>query len=80
MIMIALVAGLCVLLLILGFVAPRWSSRPQRKLDKGLEKADETAGGDESLPRRMAHRSTHMSKRAVDASTETGRKARRQTE
>lgn len=80
MMLLALVAVVCVGLVVLGFLAPRWSGKPQHGLDRGLEAADRKAGDDRSLPRRMAHRSTRLSHGAVDKATDAGRKGRREVE
>ena len=80
MTLLAVIAVVCVGLLVLGFVAPRWSRKPQQGLDRGLEAADRKEGDERSLPRRMAHRSTRLSERAVDKATDAGRKGRREVD
>ena len=80
MLLLAVIAIVCVALVVLGFLAPRWSARPQHGLDHALETADRKEGDDRSLPRRMAHRSTRLSKRAVDKATDTGRQGRREVD
>lgn len=80
MLLLAVIAVVCLGLVILGFVAPRWSAKPQRGLHQTLETADRKAGDDRSLSRRMAHRSTHLSEKAVDRATDAGREGRREAE
>lgn len=80
MILLAATIAVCAALLVIGFLAPRWSAKPQSKLNQGLDAADEKAGDNRSLPRRMAHRSTDTSRKAVNTATETGRSARREVD
>jgi hypothetical protein len=77
MLLIALVIVACLILLALGFVAPRFSHKPQGKADKELSKGE---GKSNKLPGflgRMMPKSFSFSRKAVDKSTEEGRKGRR---
>lgn len=80
MILIAVLAAACLVLLVLGFVAPRLSRKPQGKLEHGIDRADDRAQREGGLPAKMGHNSAHISRKAVDKSTETGRSARRQVD
>lgn len=80
MILITAIVVACVLLLVLGFLAPRLSRRPQNTLDRDLDKADENA---KRAPRpldKVMDTSTMASRKAADTSTDAGREARRKTE
>ena len=80
MILIALVLVACVLLVVLGFLAPRLSHRPQRAVDRGLDKANENARKAPQPLDKAMDASTHVSRQAADAATEGGRKLRGKSE
>jgi hypothetical protein len=52
MILLTCVILAAILLLVLGFLAPRFSRKPQGKLDRSLDKADEKARKAPAPPRR----------------------------
>lgn len=70
--------GVCLLLLILGFLVPRWSRKPQRETNKALGTGARAArkAGPGRVGRWMA-KPFHSSSRMADRSAATGRKARR---
>lgn len=73
MILIAIAILLCIVLLVLGIVAPRMSRKAQRKIDDKSQKLE----GRESRhgpPGRMAAKSTDKAKQATDEASEAGRK------
>ena len=76
MILIICVLAACVLLLLLGFLFPRLSHRPQGAVDRGLDKADENAQkAPEPLDKAMDS-TAHASRKAADTATQAGREAR----
>ena len=80
MILIACVIVAAILLLVIGFLAPRFSHRPQRQVDKGLDKADENAQKAPAPLDKVMHKSTRASRKVADKSTEAGREARYKSE
>jgi hypothetical protein len=80
MILITCVIVAAILLLVIGFLAPRFSHRPQRQVDKGLDKADQNAQKAPGPVDKMMHASTRASRKVADAATETGRQARYKSE
>ena len=73
---IAVIAGVCVLLLVLGFLVPRLSRGPQRGVDKTLT-AGQRAGGKAPGPLgRLFSKSFGTSRKAADKSASAGRKGR----
>jgi hypothetical protein len=74
--LIAGVIALCVLLLILGFLAPRLSNHFRRGTDKGFS-IGQRAGGKAPGPiGRLLSKSFGKSRRAADKSHSTGKRAR----
>ncbi len=76
----AVLIVVCLVLLGLGFVAPRYSRRPQGKLDHVLDKAHAASQRKGGLLGKLGKKSSHTSKKAADTSTEAGRKARRKVD
>ena len=73
---IAFIVGACIVLLILGFLVPRLSSRPQRGVDRTLG-VGQRAGGKAPGPiGRFLSKSFGTSRKATNKSASTGRKAR----
>jgi hypothetical protein len=73
---IAVIIGICILLLILGFLAPRLSIWPQRGVDRTLG-AGQRAGGKAPGPLgRLFSKGFGTSRKAADKSAATGRKGR----
>jgi uncharacterized protein DUF6411 len=74
--LIGALVGICVLLLLLGFLAPRLSNHARRGTDKGFS-AGRRAGGKAPGPLgRLLSKSFGTSQRAADRSHSTGQRAR----
>jgi hypothetical protein len=80
MLLIACVIVAAVLLLIIGFLAPRFSRKPQGAVDKGLEKADENAQKTPPPLDKVMDTTTRASRKIADTATEAGREARYKSE
>jgi hypothetical protein len=80
MLLLGCVIVAAILLLVLGFLAPRFSRKPQAKLDKGLDKAGQQAQKAPGPLDKVMDKSTRASRKIADAATETGRKARYKSE
>lgn len=73
---IAIIVGVCVLLLVLGFLVPRLSRGPQRGVDKSLG-VGQRAGGKAPGPLgRLFSKSFGSSRKATNRSASAGRKGR----
>jgi hypothetical protein len=73
---IAIVVGVCILLLVLGFLMPRLSAKPQRGVDRTLG-AGQRAGGKAPGPiGKLFSKSFGTSRKATNKSASTGRRAR----
>jgi hypothetical protein len=73
---IAIIVGVCVVLLILAFLLPRLSRRPERGVDRTLG-VGQTAGGKAPGPvGRLFSKGFGTSRRATNKSASTGRRAR----
>jgi Family of unknown function (DUF6411) len=73
---IAIIVGVCVILLILGFLVPRLSSGPQRGVDRTLGVGQRAGGKAPGLLGRFFSKSFGTSRKATNKSTSTGRRAR----
>ena len=74
--LIAAIAGVCVILLVLGFLLPRLSRYPQRGVDQGLG-AGQRAGGKAPGPLgRWLQKPFKFSRKATDKSAAEGRRGR----
>jgi hypothetical protein len=73
---IAIVAGICVVLLILAFLAPRLSSRPQRGVNRALGVGGRTAGKAPGPLGRFLRKPFDHSNRAANKSASMGRRGR----
>jgi hypothetical protein len=73
---IAIIVGICVLLLILGFLAPRLSRGPQRGIDSTLGLGQRAGGRAPGILGRLFSRSFGKSRRATDKSASAGRRGR----
>jgi hypothetical protein len=74
---IAVVAAICILLLILAFLAPRLSSKPQRGVNKTFGTGGNAAGKAPGKLGRWLRKPFDTSNRAANKSAATGRKGRR---
>jgi Family of unknown function (DUF6411) len=73
---IAVIVGVCVLLLVLAFLLPRLSRHPQRGVDRTLG-AGQRAGASAPGPvGRLLQKPFRGSRKATNKSAETGRRAR----
>ena len=73
---IAVIVGVCLVLLVLAFLLPRLSIWPQRGVDRGLG-AGQRAGGKAPGPLgRLFAKPFSSSRRATNKSASAGRKAR----
>ena len=74
--LIAAIIGVCILLLILGFLVPRLSRGPQRGVDKTLTRGQTTASKAPGPLGRLLAKPFGSSRRAADRSASAGRRAR----
>ncbi|MFN2617374.1 MAG: DUF6411 family protein [Thermoleophilaceae bacterium] len=74
--LIAAIVGVCLLLLVLGFLAPRLSSRPQHGVDRGLDAGARTGAKAPGLLGRLLSGGFRTSRKATDKSASTGRRGR----
>jgi len=73
---IAVIIGVCILLLILGFLVPRLSRGPQRGVDKTLGVGQRTGGKAPGPIGRLFSKSFGSSRKATNRSASAGRKGR----
>jgi hypothetical protein len=73
---IGIIVGICVLLLVLGFLAPRLSRGPQRGVDATLGAGQRTGGKAPGLLGRLFSKSFGTSRKATNRSASAGRKGR----
>jgi len=76
---IAIIVGVCIVLLVLAFLLPRLSRGPQRGVDRTLG-VGQRAGGKAPGPLgRLFSKSFGTSRKATNKSASTGRRARGKT-
>ena len=73
---IGVIVGVCILLLILGFLAPRLSRGPQRGVDKTLGAGQRGASHAPGKLGRWLQKPFRTSERAADKSASAGRRGR----
>jgi Family of unknown function (DUF6411) len=73
---IAIVVGICVVLLVLAFLVPRLSAKPQRGVDRTLGLGQRTGGRAPGLLGRLFSKSFGTSRRATNKSASLGRRGR----
>jgi Family of unknown function (DUF6411) len=73
---IAVVVAVCVLLLLLAFVAPRLSTKPQHGVDRMLSSGGREAGKAPGAIGRFLRKPFSSSQRAADKSASLGRRGR----
>ena len=73
---IAIIVAICVLLLILGFLAPRLSRGPQRGVDRTLGVGQQAGGKAPGILGRLFSKGFGTSRRATNKSASTGRRGR----
>ena len=73
---IVIIVGVCVLLLVLGFLLPRLSHGPQRGVDKSLGVGQRTGSKAPGPIGRLFSKSFGTSRKATNRSASAGRKGR----
>jgi hypothetical protein len=73
---IAIIVGICILLLILGFLVPRLSRGPQRGVDQTLGVGQRAGGKAPGILGRLFSKSFGKSRRATNKSASAGRRGR----
>ena len=73
---VLVLVGVCLLLLVLGFLLPRLSRRPQRGVDRALGEGQSAAYHAPGPLGRLLAKPFRSSQRAADRSAATGRRAR----
>lgn len=73
---ILVVVAICILLLILGFLAPRLSSKPQRGVNKTFSTGGNVAGKAPGKAGKWLRKPFDSSNKAANKSAATGRKGR----
>jgi Family of unknown function (DUF6411) len=73
---IAIIVGICVLLLILGFLVPRLSRGPQRGVDRTLGVGQRAGGKAPGIFGRLFSKSFGTSRKATNKSASAGRRGR----
>jgi hypothetical protein len=73
---IAIIVGVCILLLILGFLVPRLSRGPQRGVDRTLGVGQQAGGKAPGFLGRLFSKGFGSSRRAANRSASEGRRGR----
>ena len=73
---IAIVAGICVVLLVLAFLLPRLSHAPQRGVDKSLGLGQRAGSKAPGFLRRLFQKPFSSSRKATNKSANLGRRGR----
>ena len=73
---IAVIVGICIILLVLGFLVPRLSIWPQKGVDRTLSAGQQAGGKAPGFLGRLFSKGFGTSKRAADKSASTGRRGR----
>ena len=73
---IAIIAGVCVILLVLAFLVPRLSHGPQRGVDRGLGAGQRGAGKAPGPLGRLLQKPFSSSRKASNKSAGAGRRGR----
>jgi hypothetical protein len=73
---IAIIVGVCVVLLVLAFLVPRLSTGPQRGVDRTLGVGQRAGGKAPGLIGRLFSKSFGTSRRATNKSASLGRRGR----
>jgi hypothetical protein len=73
---IAVIAGICVILLVLAFLFPRLSRHPQKGVDKTLGAGQRAGGKAPSKLGSLLQKPFSSSRKATNKSASTGRKGR----
>lgn len=73
---VVVIAGICVLLLLLAFLVPKLSSHPQRGVDRTLGVGQRAAGTAPGFLGRLFQKPFGSSRKATNKSASAGRRAR----
>jgi hypothetical protein len=73
---IAVIVGICIILLVLGFLVPRLSIWPQEGVDRTLGAGQRAGGKAPGFLGRLFSKGFGTSRRAADKSAATGRRGR----
>jgi Family of unknown function (DUF6411) len=73
---IAVIVGICIVLLVLGFLLPRLSIWPQEGVDRTLGAGQRAGGKAPGFLGRLFSKGFGTSRRAADKSAQTGREGR----
>jgi hypothetical protein len=73
---IAIIVGVCIVLLVLAFLMPRLSRHPQRGVDRTLGAGQRAGGKAPGIIGRFLSKSFGTSRKATNKSASTGRRAR----
>jgi hypothetical protein len=73
---VAVIVGVCVILLVLAFLLPRLSNGPQRGVDKTLGVGQSAAGTAPGFLGRLFQKPFGSSRKATNKSASAGRRAR----
>jgi len=73
---LGIIVGICVLLLVLGFLLPRLSIWPQEGVDRGLGAGQRTGGKAPGPLGRLFSKMFGTSRKATNKSASTGRRGR----
>jgi len=73
---IAIIVGVCIVLLVLAFLMPRLSTGPQRGVDRTLGAGQRAGGKAPGILGRFFSKSFGTSRKATNKSASTGRRAR----
>jgi hypothetical protein len=73
---IAVIVGICIVLLVLGFLLPRLSIWPQKGVDRTLGAGQRAGGKAPGILGRLFSKGFGTSRRAADKSAQTGREGR----
>lgn len=73
---VAIIIGVCVVLLVLAFLVPRLSRGPQRGVDKSLSAGQRGAGKAPGFLGRLGQKPFSSSRKATNKSAAKGRKGR----
>ena len=73
---VAVIVGVCVILLVLAFLLPRLSNHPQRGVDRTLGVGQRAAGTAPGFLGRWFQKPFGSSRRATNKSASVGRRAR----
>ena len=76
---IGIIIGICIILLILGFLVPRLSHGPQRGVDRSLGVGQRSGGKAPGPIGKLFSKSFGTSRKATNKSASTGRSARDKT-